>query len=122
MRKQNKTPKIDELPSILDRGTLSLSNTVSLLKYLKFEDMDSDAVDEDLRTIFTRRKQEEISSDSNLLPFFQNDTVTAKNVLSHLNELPLFRFGFAPFYYWKYFERVNSYIRAPKYSKVSIKF
>ena len=118
MGKQNETPKMDELQSILHRGTLSRSNAILFLKYLKSEDIDSDAMDDDLRAMLTPRAHEEICTESNLFPFFQNDMVTAKNVLSHLNKLPLFRFGYTVFSYLKHNEGGNSYIKSPKYKNL----
>ena len=98
---RSKTPKLDELPSILTRSTLSQTAIISFIRYLKSQDMDSDAVDEDLHTMLTPRKDYETPVDSNLFPLLQNDTLTAKSVVSHLYEFDTFRFGYRSFLYWK---------------------
>ena len=112
--------KMDDLPSILLRRHLSRSDTVSFIKYLETEHMDSDAVNEDLSAVLNRKKERELVLDSNLFPMLQNDVLNAKNVLFHFNELPPFRFGFSPFYHWKYYEqkRPSSFIKSPKYSNL----
>ena len=112
--KHTKSPRLDDVPSILSRGTLSRLETILLLKYLESEDMDSDAVEEDLRNVFTN---DATIVDSNLFRFFRKDRVTAKNVVLHLNKVEPFRFGCIMFFYWKIFEKHPSYA-TPKYNNL----
>lgn len=110
--------RIDELPLILQKRHLSTTDIVSFMDYVKREHMDSDAVDEDLRSVFVAKKKEDAIADSNLLPMLKNDAPTAKNVLFYLNQLNPFRFGYCAFSHWKSSAGSCNHIESPKYANL----
>ena len=123
--------KMDDLPSVLashrnysvSQPHPSGSSPDSFCEFVKSEDMDSDAIVDDLEDSVYRLKvsresikdtMHTISAESNLSPMLDSDSVLVKKVVHHFNQLDVFHFG-APMRNWKRWKQYPGYIESPKY-------